>query len=135
MAANVVRRDFRSEVRSALESRGGAAAHPRLTRFEERLSAAEHHDVYADDFESQGRMGAARAEARLAGEFYRDAAYAIIPPTALEPADLVLGDAAVRLMDAAGRAYQRGRSMKKAQRAYDLAERWASFNERARLRF
>ena len=126
-----VRRDFRLAVRSALEALG-AAAHPRLTRFEERLSAAEHHEVYADDFESQGRMAGARVEARLASDFYRDAAYAI---TVLEPADLVLADAAVRLMDAAGRAYQRGRSAKKAQRAYDLAERWASFNERARLRF
>ena len=134
MAANV-RRDFRSAVRSALESRDAAAAHSRVTGFEERLSAAERHEVYADDFESQGRHEDARAEARLAGDFYRDAAYAIIPPTALEPEDLVLGDAAVRLMDAAGRAYQRGRSTKKAERAYDLAERWASFNERARLRF
>ena len=110
-----------------------AAAHPRVTGFEARLSAAERHDVYADLFESQNRMGDARAEARLAGDSYRDAAYAIIPATAHEPADLILGDAAVRLMDAAGRAYQRGRSAKKAERAYDLAERWASFNAHARL--
>lgn len=107
----------------------------RVKRFEESLDAAEAYEVDADLAELEGRAADARVEARRAGDAYRDAGYAVIPATGHTRENVILTDVAIAMMRAAGRAYERGRSRKKADIAYDLADRWLAFADRARLNF